>query len=331
MLFDIACGLVGRHFPKDHHARDMLKRARIFEMPEEFDYREPKDAKDLDSINKMFVLPFDCIAIEVPSLSLVMLMCDIIGRDKFDMKTSRAFLTCCHTYGRMTTDDADNNTDSFDEYLNAFRANYYVDFRDCYSITTGMTSAEAMVHEGIIQLKILVGIFDHLEATKHKRVQWHDFLGKDREARDKDQALKEFYRDETGRQARDLRGVYRAVNEINTPTKWIVEETPAHLLKNPKKSQGVEIIRSVDRPKYKSMTPTEIRKIWRLPNPGVKTGARGPLEAPQERRGHWRTYRNEKYSEERRKKPQWINSYWAGPHEGPGPGGNKWYRVILDK
>lgn len=332
MLFDKACGLVDRYYPKGHHARDMLKKARIFQMPEEFDHREyPTTAQDLKAINTMFVLPFDCIAIEVPSISLVMLMSDMRGEDTFGMNISRPFITCCHIFGRMRTDDFDDDNKDFDEYMSAFRVNYSVDFRDCYSIITGVTSAEAIVHEGTIQLKILVGLFDHLDATKHKLVQWHDFVGKDREARDKDENIKKFYHNESGRQARDLRGVYLAVNEINSPTKWIVEETPIHLLKKPKKPQGAEIRRSVDRPKYLILTPTEIRKKMTLQNPVVNPGSRGPLTGPQERRGHWRTYRNEKYSEERREKPQWINSYWAGPHEGPGPGGNKWYRVILDK
>jgi|SRR5208283_4708382 len=43
----------------------------------------------------------------------------------------------------------------------------------------------------------------------------------------------------------------------------------------------------------------------------------------------WRTFKHERFSEEVRNTPKWINSYWAGPNEGRV--GNMWYRVILDK
>ena len=48
------------------------------------------------------------------------------------------------------------------------------------------------------------------------------------------------------------------------------------------------------------------------PTPG---GAHGSVGA-HERRGHWRRrYRDERYSEETRARPQWIEATWVGPSE----------------
>ena len=40
------------------------------------------------------------------------------------------------------------------------------------------------------------------------------------------------------------------------------------------------------------------------------------------RRGHWRYYRHERYNEERRAKPQWIEAVWAGPEDMRDDNGN---------
>ncbi len=56
-------------------------------------------------------------------------------------------------------------------------------------------------------------------------------------------------------------------------------------------------------------------------------GAHGPVGA-HERRGHWRRYRDERYSEETRSRPQWIEATWVGPSEAE-VGAHR-YRVRLD-
>jgi hypothetical protein len=96
---------------------------------------------------------------------------------------------------------------------------------------------------------------------------------------------------------------------VNTPSKFIVEEQPIATLPEPKPGQ---LVRSPWRPHYIVLDPVEIRSRY-LPRVDEEAPARS-LRAAHERRGHFRTYRSEKFKQARGRRV-WIDAMWVGPRE----------------
>ncbi|MBU1194027.1 MAG: hypothetical protein KKE62_01660 [Proteobacteria bacterium] len=103
---------------------------------------------------------------------------------------------------------------------------------------------------------------------------------------------------------------------------FILETTP----KKVRKPKPGKVPRSHERPYYTLLTPKKIRKKLNLEDPTSETGSHSS-PAPHERRGHWRTYRDERYKNMRGKR-QWIGPVWIGASEAKV--GNKIYKVRLD-
>lgn len=115
-----------------------------------------------------------------------------------------------------------------------------------------------------------------------------------------------------------------ALREIlltNVPANFIMESSPLKSL-----GPGKRIPRSHERPNYTLLRPGEIRRRMHLPEP---TGD-GSTKAPHERRAHFRTLRDERYTRNSDGSPRtiWIPATWVGPTESVV--GQRRYRVILD-
>jgi len=108
---------------------------------------------------------------------------------------------------------------------------------------------------------------------------------------------------------------------LNDQSKFILESTPIHREPKPKKIRP-----SYDRPIYTVLVPAEIRKVMKLDTP--KTDGDGTGKMPHERRAHLRYYRDKRYSDKRREKPQKIEASWIGPKESIV--GTRRYRVRVD-
>jgi len=108
------------------------------------------------------------------------------------------------------------------------------------------------------------------------------------------------------------------LSQINSIDYFILEETPSkqpHLHKD-------RILRSHERPQYCILRPRAIRQIVQLADPEEEHGHK----APHERRGCWRTYRDDRYVNVKGKRV-WIHATWIGDDEAIV--GNRKYRVIL--
>jgi hypothetical protein len=106
---------------------------------------------------------------------------------------------------------------------------------------------------------------------------------------------------------------------LNDKSRFILESTP---IRREKKSKKIRP--SYDRPLFTLLTPAKIRKVMKLDAPKED----GSGKRPHERRAHLRYYRSERYSEERRDKPQRIEAIWVGPKEATV--GQRHYRVRVD-
>ena len=112
-----------------------------------------------------------------------------------------------------------------------------------------------------------------------------------------------------------------ALAMIDDPAMFVLEEQPAKdRMLNPPKTKPGHIARSHERPIYTVLAPHAIRDKLGIPT-GRHVGA-------HERRAHWRTYRDPRFSSERRAKRQFIASTWVGPSVAVV--GNKRYIVRLD-
>lgn len=111
-------------------------------------------------------------------------------------------------------------------------------------------------------------------------------------------------------------GLYLAAVEvafINTPSRFVVEETPIHPA--PPLQKGA-IRRSPYRPHYIVLKPEQIRRT--LIPPAAPAVGEPPIPGghvkPHERRGHWRTYRAERYKNVKNQR-RWIEAMWVGPQD----------------
>jgi hypothetical protein len=114
-----------------------------------------------------------------------------------------------------------------------------------------------------------------------------------------------------------------AILWVQRPTHFIVEERPTRWEKKPPKKNTV--INSTKKPHFICIAPERIRTTYIKDPDSSPTGRK---TRAHQRRGHWRTYSNERYRNLKGKR-QWIDAIWVGPQEAV-VGKNK-YIVRLDK
>jgi hypothetical protein len=157
----------------------------------------------------------------------------------------------------------------------------------------------------------------------------HGILGMDMASRPRD-------RDSLRRlQVPILENVDTSLQEVfyfNSPNRFVVEECPLKAMARWKKRQEQRrrkkkvkerIRRKHDRPIYTLLRPKEIRVKLGLPPLAV-----GGPRRPHERRRHYRTYRDDRYTE-MKGKTVIIPATWIGPSEATVK--NRRYRILLDK
>lgn len=118
---------------------------------------------------------------------------------------------------------------------------------------------------------------------------------------------------------------------INRPTHFVVEEQPARWKdKPPKPLKPGQLANSTRRSHFIVLTPEQIRKKY-VPHEITDDEEQEAKikRRPHHRRGHWRSYQSEKFSEKVRGTRQWIDAIWVGPKEAV-QGPNR-YIVRLDK
>lgn len=105
---------------------------------------------------------------------------------------------------------------------------------------------------------------------------------------------------------------------------FILEEQPKKIRKATKKKGAWKFPRAHERSIFTILRPRIIREKIGLPS--LAKGQEG-VKTPHERRGHWRTYRDDRFVNKQGKR-QWIDATWVGHAEAQI--GNKFYKVRLD-
>ncbi len=118
-----------------------------------------------------------------------------------------------------------------------------------------------------------------------------------------------------------ISGLGNLLHVVTSRDRFILEERPDNGVRKPAKGR---IPRAHERPIYTVLHPDAIRRRMGLPSRSEDKSS----PRPHERRGHYRYYAHERFSEEVRSKPRWIQPTWVGPAESAAHG--KRYRVILD-
>lgn len=115
---------------------------------------------------------------------------------------------------------------------------------------------------------------------------------------------------------------YTAIIELNTIDRFVLEIKPKKPSKKSLKPGAIPKL--ADRPEYCLLTPKEIRKYL-----GTHAEDTGRVQSVHERRGHIRTYPDDKERfPNAHGKSIWIDAVWIGESEAIV--GNKKYKVILD-
>jgi hypothetical protein len=109
-----------------------------------------------------------------------------------------------------------------------------------------------------------------------------------------------------------LRMVFLSILRINSPTEFIVEEQPVKW-KGSKPARGR--MNSTKKPHFIVLAPERIRKRYVPHELTDEEKAQAKSERkPHHRRGHWRSYRSERYRNMKGKR-KWIEAIWVGPRE----------------
>jgi hypothetical protein len=119
-----------------------------------------------------------------------------------------------------------------------------------------------------------------------------------------------------------ITATYKTLVKLNTIDRFVLEVSPRKPSKKALKPGAIPKLR--DRPEYLMLTPKEIRKYL-----GTHLEDTGRVQSVHERRGHIRTYPDDKERfPNAHGKSIWIDAVWIGESEAIV--GNKKYRVVLE-
>lgn len=117
----------------------------------------------------------------------------------------------------------------------------------------------------------------------------------------------------------------QALISFNLPNHFVVENARPDQIAQGDKSERKGYHRQLHQRVRYLCLPTQV--IHRRQHPAASVGEI-LARAPHCRRGHWRQLRHERYSAEKREKPQWIKACWVGSEEWQE--GQVRYKVRLD-
>ena len=309
MIFDLFGRMVGAHYPP---LRSILAKAKVFQIPAYAkEILNPNRYSDSDmQLLDDFFLPFEICAIE-DKTSCTILWPQVAG--SVGVNCTYFFADCMP----LCRDDYDNSLSLRDEEMAIAdilkEASTILDKDECV-ITYGTISdvwhdkKQHLAHITLIGL--ILGRPDQATVYTMEQLKAEgDFM----------------YEGASKHGGTNASTAMEEVVWFNTPNRFVLERTPIRNGKNGKRRKQAKIRPSTDRPIYTLLTPPEIREVMELPEPTARVGAG---KTAHERRAHRRYYKAERYSEERRAKPQLIPATWVGPKESVV--GNHRYRVRVD-
>ena len=304
MLFDSLLGLVERGYLPSHVAR-VVTNSRLFVFPGRAHevLAEEKSATDEEvaELNEHFRLPFDTVAIE-DSASLVIIADS--EEEQAGLGGPRFYIEVEQMIGARSDEFVTPARELPQHVENMFRGTINVTWGNMFNLTF-----DPKRYSG-----------NHLHA--HFRYEGHGCYEKKQGLRR--DLMPYLPADYVGRNAAN--NVLTAIAELdsfNQPNHWILEETPARPRREGKVRREP---RSHERPRYTLLKPEQIREKLGLPDPGEEGGT---SPTPHERRGHWRTYRHERFAASGlASKRRWIKATWVGPSEAVI--GKRRYKVCLD-
>ncbi len=316
-IFDSAAGVIEQHFPA---IVKRVEKARLFLFPARPQDVLPKDydAETLVTISEQFFLPFPTVAVEDAATCTIMWDTE---KDQAGLGGVRGFIEIQPFTAESVSAcrEADVDAETVEE-MQKIISKYP---QGSMLIAEGRFGPVRLSAGGKIEFAG-VALWVAL-ATKADGI-----IGMDMASRPKD-------RESLVRlQAPILANVDTSLQEVfyfNSPERFILEDCPVKAMARWKKRKNrqrkrrkldkAQIRRRHERPVYTLLRPNEIRAKLGLPPLAV-----GGPQRPHERRRHYRTYRDDRYTKMKGKTVV-IPATWVGPSDAEI--GNRRYRILLDK
>ncbi len=308
MIFDKLCGLIERHLPK---LVPVLRQAQlfVFEGSARKDLPKTYTEEELREFETTFTLPFPITAIE-DSISCILF--EDYEERQIGVHTRRKFIECtpvdreaifaASVYEPGETEAALRQAE---EMVQRIRERW----GEVYTVTTGTMEMRPGPTSNHLSGDVTGSFFMN---KKQASLLPHDI------AKKHDQAT--------------IINVSAGMEELialNNIDRFVVERTPEVRPHCSRVARALRhrLPRSHQRPLYTLLTPKQIFEKF-----GVSSEVQRPTGGRDDRslwrRRHWRHYRHDRYTEERRSKPQLIDAIWVGPSEAKI--GKHRYKVRLD-
>lgn len=309
MIFDTLCSIAEKYL---NHLEPIVRRSRLFIFPgkaHEVLEKERFTQERVDSINEIFFLPYQYIAIE-DTASCTLLWdkeADVVGT-----KHERFFVDC-QPFGPEAVDNLQSPPNEDESLSEIYRQslNEFVNrtgVKDAHILSIGRFTtwweADSKAESGAKRIIDGNATYCSLVSKEHGVLE---NMGAAHLAEMAPECL------------RFAATAYAEVLYFNSPDRFVLEKTP---VKEKKQNQQKHIPRSHQRPVYTLLTPTEIRERLSIIEPT------GKHPTPHERRRHIRRLSSEVFT---KKKGQVIiiPATWVGPSEKTV--GRHHYKVVLDR
>lgn len=286
MIFDTLAAIVERHYPQLFND---VNKAKLFVLPypahEVIPQKIPPEEMSL--LEEEFFLPFRTIAVEDPATCTILIDTE---KDQKGIGTRRLFMELIDFSAPQSAFDPRRTEGHSVEDL------------------------RAMTPPGTC--KLTLGSIDEVKVDATKSGFWINITLEHSALVNKQKVVIEF---EPGRpvwqaiqeeSSKNMLSTLQEVMWFNTPSRFVVEVSSPKAKKKAAEKKHKRIVRSDSRPHYTLLTPGEIRKILRIPDPDPT----GRHPAPHWRRRHKRFLTDPRYTKKRFK---WVDvpATWVGPDE----------------
>lgn len=298
MIFDKLCGMVERHLP---NLRKTVERAHLFHFEDDpanlpVEYSEA----ELDGFRQQFTLPFPVAAIEDEHSCIVF---EDTEDRQIGVQTRRNYIEIEPVIERSVKRFQEMaDPEKAVAEANAVVKNIREKWGEVFIVTFGSFAMEPET----LQTRVTGEIHGSMFMSKDKA----SILPPDVAERRDDMTIM------------NIGIAMQELIALNNLDRFVVERRTKKL----QQAGKGRIPRSHQRPLYTLLTPKRIFELLGVESGPTPRGTK--LDRKVWRRRHWRWYKHERYTEERRAKPQLIDATWVGPTEAEvGP---HFYRVRLD-
>lgn len=303
MLFDSLLGLAERRYLPEHVAR-LVTNSRLFVFPGRAHEvlageSSPASDEEVADLNAHFRLPFDTVAVE-DSASLVII--GDVDEDQEGLGCSRVFVEFLQMVGPKDSEFS-NPVEVSPELQRLFAGTFSV----CWGAVDQLAYDPKRYGGNHFHANFRYGGHGLYEKKEGLRRDLMHYLPQ------------QFVLRNAGN---NVLTAIAEINAFNQPNRWILEESPATPPREGKKQKREP--RSHERPRYTLLKPEQIREKLGMPPLG-SPDATSPR--PHERRGHWRTYRDARFTKLMSQR-RWVKAAWIGPSEVVV--GKRRYKVMLD-